>query len=64
MSGLFFSSNDLVILRLSYLEGKKLSYFSELGGFDTPLNRQSEIIIFLVVESEKNEKSAFDFFNI
>jgi len=36
---------------------KKIIVFFSIRSFDTPLNRQSEVIIFLVVENEKKIKT-------
>jgi len=43
---------------------KKIIVFFSIRSFDTPLNRQSEVIIFLVVENEKKNKNlVFDLYN-
>lgn len=55
-----FSLPDLVVLRLTYLKEKKLSYFLTKGFFNSSLDKQSEITILLVAENEKNGNFAFD----
>jgi len=55
MSGLF--SNDLVILCLSYLEGKKLSYFSALGALIHHLIDKVKLLSFWWLKTKKKIKT-------